>query len=1088
LKPHFLSIASIFFIALRCVPCAAQVTSGGEVDVTVREERTATPIALTKVTLVSSSVRIGYTDSDGEVIFRQVEAGSYTGTATAHGYLSASITKFDVTDGQRVNVRIELPKLSSSLHTIAKVMVSRPAGTGTRINASDYQLIAAPRLSDALLQAPEISQGFSGFGRSNGLSILGGSGTGFSLDGIPLNAPGVGPSFDPDLFSAVNVSPSASGGALGGTINFSGYSPTIQWQGQQSLSYGSFDSSSAIENVRGTIGQVGVAIVHADRVDAVSGNGQRYEDTSGLDYIHADTADEDGTYIRIRDAINRSNILNATLLGDNDTAHSFCSLFTAQLPCGYGPNNGITTAGRSFALRDDATIGEIAVSGSLFDSSQTTDNDAMNAHFYGQADPSSAIVDTKTVGYNVNATAYAKSNKLSLSDFFESSNFLFSGFSPPSPGLYTSRATSSYSSIQAEDRYNVRPSLELYGSVGTNSATGSSSALSLSGGLLWMRGNNEFGIGSNRGSVGAAVPAAETATPADDLIFDCNAKAAFGDAQIGLLNTGQRNSLSAFASTKIGASSVSASLSQSELLDGTLMSILPLENLSSESLSPQYLSEIQNAYSSAAACGSSAQLQAGRVFFSTPVVVEKQTRSSAVLRAKIPLSKTLLLNPYYVVQHAYVSAAGGSGSNPNGIIIPGVQIAGIPLHRAGVSIDFQPSSTLEAAINELYVGNNNSQNIPAYWLTSGGLEFKGSNGNLIASVSNIFNTEASRFDTAFGSVPLTTLGGGQIPTIAFHNAPRAFNIRYVAAVGRGATVQQVLQTSQDQQSEDATNFSLTIASLPKTPPQDAFDLQTTSPSCFPENRAQATKIFSAIEAYQKHIESLGSGGAYPAAIPAMPSVEGVSATYKRWLDTYAIELHLPTIPNGLTAQQLSILGCGNIHGAPGDLAALERAGAYIPNDAVPSNVYLLFQPSLGLYAVLNVNSSQVEEAKLFPLKAPRPENPLAVDRSHGCPPEYLPLANHLLSTLYGYVSKLETLHHVANGVAPDGWRVSNLASSKSGFSLDLDLVDSTALPVLIDCAHITGGFAEDFAGLGVARSPGLHYAPNVGLYLVQARQ
>ena len=127
--------------------------------------------------------------------------------------------------------------------------------------------------------------------------------TAISLDGIPLGVPGTATNMrgmNSDLFmgSSTSFAPTAAG--LGGGVNFRTLEPTKSWNERLAMTYGTYDRWNYQVSATGSVGPLGIAVMHTDRGGNNPLTFQNYEDASGLTYPHGGYTENLGDLIKLR--------------------------------------------------------------------------------------------------------------------------------------------------------------------------------------------------------------------------------------------------------------------------------------------------------------------------------------------------------------------------------------------------------------------------------------------------------------------------------------------------------------------------------------------------------------------------------------------------------------------------------------------------------------------------------------------------------------------------------------------------------------------------------------------------------------------
>ena len=122
------------------------------------------------------------------------------------------------------------------------------------------------------------------------------------------------------------------------------------------------------------------------------------------------------------------------------------------------------------------------------------------------------------------------------------------------------------------------------------------------------------------------------------------------------------------------------------------------------------------------------------------------------LSGSVYLAPALQLAGDYDVQSAVYLGVPDDilASNPN--VINGGQIAGVPLHKADVSVIFDNPHSFAARLDEHYIGTNNGWNRPAFWFANASISKDVGPLTLNFGANNLFNNAAQ----AWGYIGLGT--------------------------------------------------------------------------------------------------------------------------------------------------------------------------------------------------------------------------------------------------------------------------------------------------------------------------------------------
>lgn len=166
------------------------------------------------------------------------------------------------------------------------------------------------------------------------------------------------------------------------------------------------------------------------------------------------------------------------------------------------------------------------------------------------------------------------------------------------------------------------------------------------------------------------------------------------------------------------------------------------------------------------------------------------------LSGRARVSPRLYFDYAYDTQIAYQTGFSDFFLLNNGNVIPGSQIAGIPMHKASLGADFNDGHGLELRLDGFWVSNNNGYNRPAYMFFNGAITKQFKNLTLNLGVQNLFNQASQDYGLiglgnyqAFNSV-YASANAGSLPPNAlaegserFGLAPRALLFTVTERVG-----------------------------------------------------------------------------------------------------------------------------------------------------------------------------------------------------------------------------------------------------------------------------------------------------------------
>ncbi|MDQ2817753.1 MAG: TonB-dependent receptor [Candidatus Eremiobacteraeota bacterium] len=1071
----------------------------GQITISVAQAKTKTPLALARVLLNGPVMASELTRHDGVVLFRDAPAGVYTARVGKAGYQSVTTAAFEVVSGRAVSVGVELAP-TADVKTLGTVVVKSSAVvTSDSISQDSVVRKLSPTLSDALgkLAGVSVAADSTQNDAAETISLEGHdpSQTQLMLDGVPLNSPGSAGdlrSIDSDLFTgaAVNFNPVA--GALGGSVNYRTLEPTTAWQTSLTTNLGNLGSASTILSEQGTLGRFGIAYVHTVRGSDSLLDGQAFADTSGLAYVHAGANQTDGDLVKLRTQIGQSQSLSGTLISSNGYNDALCRVDNGALPCGYGPGNANYRHFTMGSLSDSALIGLTSVQLSLFGTASRFDRNLLNRYVDGVASPYGSEVVGSTRGASLSVQLPARErHTLSLQATTSGSDTRSSGAIASASTYAAGQATSSYSSLAIADSMRSNDKLTLGDHLGFARSNGRSSLI---GGLnaAWAPTSADGFSGSvDLGSNAAGSRRVGLLSDPQSLQFDCAAELGYGSGPGD--EPGAQTSLSARAGWqhRFGAiGQLSASLYRQVQHDTLLNALVNAAALPSGYFPADYFQTAGQIYQSGGGCGlPSVPFGASNVYLNVPLSGVRMVYEGLQLSGTFNVTRYLAAAPFYNTQVVEPFADDPRLDNVYSPVISGSQLPGVPLHQAGLTLDYRgPHSAIEWLADAQYVSRNNRNNLPGYVTADAGASVDFAHGALTVSESNVFNKYGYAFASSAYSAGLPTVGTGALSTIARPLSPRQFNLTYSVKVGSqvGAAARNsanALASARDNPSQrpgggGPRGFVASLAPYPTTAPADPFAADTGRPSCSPEAARAAAPTLAAMKAYADAVRAAKTQAGYPAALPAsMPQVPGFSVGYHSLRDSYALTFS----PLTMTSMR-AFISCAAVH-----VGQLEQAAAlhlYVPDSSSFFRSPLAYTPAVGLYIVRRPQVAGQEQFRVYRLPGAPPPKPLAIVSSDRCSADLRPIAARLLAGLEIYIASGDK--GAAAPAQPQGWTVVRHRAPKGPW-LELQPQAPQALPALLGCARVSAGSQAQIeaAGFGAAPLPALNFSQPLGLYMVR---
>jgi hypothetical protein len=1083
------------FFAASLTPAARAQSDTGEIWITVNDAGTKAPVILARVLLDGPVVTTEYTGNDGKVHFIDVPDGIYRARVFARGFQAVTSSNFEVTNGRSVTVAVVLAQSEAPLRTIASVVSKSTATVSTTaISSTSAQRKLSDTLADALgtLSGVNLTTSSNDSDATQTISLEGqdASQTALSVNGIPLNSPGSAGNvraINSDLFTGANVSfGPQTGGFGGGGVGFSTLQPTLSWQSEFSLAAGSGGKNNYLAAESGSLGKLGFAFTHTFRATPSLLDGMTFLDASGLDYSHNGDRNSTGTLLNLRYQLTDAQTLSALYSHSTNSANMVCTQFTGTVPCGFGPDNTTNTTFDLYSLSDSALIGDTQVAATFYGRRSSSLNDMLNRFVGGVASPTGTKSTNYATGFTFNATLPARDrHTISISGNTENSSSTFTPLVAQAAPYTFNGQSNSYSSLTINDSIRANPKLRFNDSIGVSRSSAGPGTLLLGFSTNWAPTTSDtYSFSYNIGGSGARLGREGILSDPAQLRFDCNGDVAFGSAP---------------GDNATASSSTSARLSYSHKMNGGLISaqvyrqsqngvVLPVDvngtALVGSGIFPaNYFAIAQNTFTNE--CGVPVVTAFGpqNTYFSTPISGVQRVYEGFQLTGFFTLG-SLVVQPFYNTQVAKANSSDPRFVNPYAITVAGTQLPNVPLHRAGLTLDYKPPrSAFEWLARANYTGSNNPQNLPAYTTVDAGINYHASRGDLTFAASNITNAYGGIFATSQGAVPYVTQAGTIIPTVARPNAPRQYSVTYTVRFG-----QNVPQNSGSSSLDSVVGgregggpggrggaggaFFRQLTQLPQSPPSNPFAVNSATPICNADSQKLVEPILAALKGYTSQIEAAKTPAGYPATPPPPPVIPGVSVQYHPLGTTYAL-----SISTNKTALLRPVFTCSTFHIA--DQQTADQRKLYTePNTGMFAAPTLTFMPSVGLYLARTPPAPGSETFRTYKLPATPPKNAFIYNpKSPAC------TSAQMRTTAQAAVAELQA--HFAKGTAAPDWTITaNTAKAGTWYSLAPE--DITWVPAVINCGRVASAARDDLTKLGWdgANPPSLSYSPALGLYLV----
>jgi hypothetical protein len=937
-----------FVVALLCwpgVPAGAQ-SDTGEIKITVVDSNTSLPISDARTILVGPQTASSLTTRAGIIDYTDVPIGIYRVRVVKRGYTTGVSTEFDVLSNRAVAVRVALALSTGGLKEIGNV-TARSNVTISSTDISENSPIR--RLSDSLTDALDKVAGVSVTQDSTDpnsavtVSLNGHdeSQTSVSLDGIPLSAPGSTAnlrSIGTDLFSGSSVSTSPSAGSLGGGVNFRTLQPTQSLQIRTSAQTGTFDRSNESIAATGSIGNLGIALLHTWRDSNSPLTFQDYQDQSGLTYPHEGESQSLGDFVKFRYRLNdERTTISGTALTNNQHNFAICARDVTLLPCGIGPGNE-NDSRYGFAYGTiQSLVGTVATQLTAYTSSSLANTDYADRYallpnpgdvptgdlcagpgpsvpgtgggsgftplppedYEETPCPSLATNSTVTRGLAYIASIAEGKHTLTLTGNTYSSI----DTSVPIAGSQFETAYEnaiSSTSYQISDAYKVSDRLTLSPRLSVVNTTTLGTALLGGVGATWRpRAQDSYGASVNIGSSQPNIDLNRSFSDPVGARFDCQAETALVSGP-GDTNGGGQSAVSFDANWthQFLRSGGQVSLdAYSQVQTGQLISANIAEPTGGAYFPAGYLQTLYNVYQSPNVCGTNAAVPS--VYVTEPVGGTRRIYQGLNVSGRFGVGRYFVVLPNYTLNVAELTAASSRLEDGPSTTIVGQQLPNRPLHRAGVTFDgFLPRGGIELLANAQYTGANNQQNLGPYTTFAAGISHGFGPGVVTFFENNIFNTYGGLFATDAYADPLPlSSGDGVFRTAATPLLPRTFTVSYTVNVGGpkpGSAFASVASRTVSQNSAPAPQPNASagpggrgglgqLQAIPPPPGTDPLALATTRTTCDADAQTQATPVFAAFRAYVTAYETKQALPDVP-NITVLPHALGATASIPYYLE------------------------------------------------------------------------------------------------------------------------------------------------------------------------------------------------------------
>ncbi|MBV8300190.1 MAG: TonB-dependent receptor [Candidatus Eremiobacteraeota bacterium] len=902
------------------VPAGAQSSSDtGIIQITVKDAAAQQALADARVFLIGPTVASALTTKSGIVKYTDVPSGIYRVRVSKSGFTGVTSAAFEVLGNKQVAVDVDLgvqkpaqtvqsSSTSTSSDTAGLKVIGSVRARVTVTTTDVDENSAVRKISDSLTDAlstiggVDVTQDSNDPNAPQTISLRGHdeSQTAVTLDGIPLGAPGSATnlrSVNTDLFSGAGVSFGAQAGALGGSVNFRTLQPTQTWQTKFASGYGTFDKYNYQIGETGSLGKLGIAVLHTKRAGNSPLTFQDYTDLSGLNYAHGGESANIGDFVKLRYGLTDRTTLMLTALQNNQANSALCTQFVTPLPCGIGPDNGNSGKFQFAYGTVQSLIGDTAITltGYVNDNRQLT-NDvnryqlACPGQLPGQVAncPFSQEVSTLSPLSSMNET-FARGLAASATLTRDKHTFTLSGstfagittFTPLQGGLGFVRPTNFATAsrqVQFSDQFKVNDKLSLGPNVSYAGTSGAGSSILFGFGGNWRPTNSDsynasFSFGSSQPANGLV----RTLSDPQSARINCFANTAT------VSGPGDLPSHQSAASYDVGWThqwshgqlSVSAyrQTQGGQLVNATVTG----DSLGLTNPGNPFYQAVTGYFNNVCGAPGGTVLQPN-LYVSQQIGGTTRVYQGFTAQANVSLGKNVVLIPSYTTSAAVVTAADPRFTGLDSTLILDSQIPGRPVHTGNLTIDglYAPAG-LELLANAHYVGPNNNQYIAPYTIVNAGVSHALGIGRITVFASNLFNTESGNFSTLQYAQPIPLSGGGFLLQAARPNAPRQYTVTYSFntgaqkgagfARGAGARGAQTAGAAGTQNQPRGLGFGQ-LKFIPPPPGTDPLSIATARPECTADLKPEAQKVLAQLGA---------AASAYAAGQP-LPAVEGITVT------------------------------------------------------------------------------------------------------------------------------------------------------------------------------------------------------------------
>lgn len=899
--------ASLLWLVLLCGPAApASAQSSDEtgiIAITVIDATTKKPLQDARITLFGATQASALTNRSGIVKYTDVPSGLYRVRVVKAGFTGNTSPQFEILGNKEVDVDVNMAAQvargavpstpattdASGLKVIGRVS-ARVSVTTRDVDADSAIRKVSDSLTDALskIAGVDVTQASNDPDAAQTISLNGHdeSQTAVTLDGIPLGAPGTAVNLrgvNTDLFSGAGVSFAAQAGALGGSVNFRTLQPTQTWVTRLSTSYGTFDKFNYQFGETGSIGKLGIAVLHTDRETNNQLTFNTFTDQSGLTYPHAGESSNVGDYIKLRYGLGDKTIANFTVLQNNQGISSLCTQDVTLFPCGIGPGNTTASTFQFAYATVQSLIGEVTTSLSAYVNSNNGYQNDASRYINGVSSPLVSNMRSVARGIAFQSTVNQGRSTWTLNGSTYDSLTTFDPIVNSSAFVIPSVTGSDSQIFQLSDLYKINDRLSVGPNASLAATNGSGASLLAGVSGTWRPQAADTFAGS--ASVGSSQPPGgiiRTYSDPASARFNCAAGTANVSGPGDQPAKQSAVSYDANWTHQWTFGSFNFDVYRQTQADQLINAQIVATSLGFNATSP-YIADLQSFFDSPFTCGPTAILNPANVYVSEPIGDTTRVYGGFTLSGRIALGPHLVAIPAFQTNGATVIAADARLAALNSTTIIGAQIPGRPVHRGNLTLDGDlPHAGLELLANVQYVGSNNSQHLTPYALLSLGASHDVGFGRLSFLETNVFSTETGALSSLVFAQPQVTSGGSLLYVAANPNPPRQFTLTYSFNTGasngaggsrmsRGAARSAVAQTAQNladtgAQQPQRTRGLGAFTPFPPPPGVDPLSVAEKRDSCTADDAKIAGPVLDQLRA---------AAEAYAAGEP-LPAVDGLA--------------------------------------------------------------------------------------------------------------------------------------------------------------------------------------------------------------------